>query len=284
MDYKRTIAFTKQMLHNLSGNAQIFLLSFFVISLGCQSIEVEEERSEQEYETKIDTKVSSDHLENDPVINPKLDERDDVLPQADLMETASLDIKDPARPPDTVLATVEGEEIILQDIYDEFDRMTPQQQIKLYRQQHKILEKLIHQKILIHTALEKGVKNTPLYQRRSAESTAFQDSQEKSLERIEDEVLIEVLLKKEVIRHINVSDEELIMLYEHYESDLPEDSGFSDIRPSLEQLIVSNHVDEYIDSLKETAALEINQTWKREKLQEAGEAPADISPGTQDIP
>jgi len=94
----------------------------------------------------------------------EVDPGDIELPAQEVPEPEEVDIEDPDREPDTVLATVEGEDIILQDLYDEFDRIPPQQQQHYQHQQPQMLEQIIQQMLLRDKAEEKEIDESEEYE------------------------------------------------------------------------------------------------------------------------
>ena len=189
--------------------------------------------------------------------------------EEDVHAPRDVDIEDPDRDPDTVLATVDGEEILLQDLYDEFARIPVHQQPQLEHQQHHLLEQMVQQQLLLQESKDKGIQETDTYQDIYEQ---FKDSP--AAEDLEDEVvvqsaLMEALLQKEVVEKAEISEEELRAIFQQYEQMMPEDADFEQMKPQLEQMVLRQHVNDYLQDLRSDAEIDIDEAWVEEKEEEA---------------
>ena len=184
-------------------------------------------------------------------------------------EAEEVDIADPERDPDFVLATVDGEDIKLRDLFDEFEDLPPGQQHYLQNRQHKLLEELIKKQLLLNKAIEEGLEETESFHRGVAELSASPESEDMSEMEIEESVLIETLLKKEVIRDLEITEDKLMRIFQQQEESLPAGSDFEEMKPILEQLLVRERIEDYTQQLDAEAEIEIDQNWLSEKLEEA---------------
>ncbi len=192
-------------------------------------------------------------------------------------EPEEIDIEDPDRAPDTVLATVNGEDILLQDLYDEFALYPPQHQQQIQHQQHRLLDDLIRQELLLQKAREKEIQESAAYKELIAELEASPEVvEELDREVIENYALTTALLDEEVLGELDFSDEELRALYDEYEHMMPEGTAFDEIKPQLEQMLEQQERQEkgarYVRELYEAAEVDVDQAWLEEKEQEGAEA------------
>ncbi len=196
----------------------------------------------------------------------------------EMPEPDPVDIEDPDRAPDTVLATVEGEDIILQDLYDEFDRIPPQQQQQLQHQQPLLLDEMIQQRLLREEAREQGVEDSEEYREMLRQ---FEDSPmaaELDEDEIKETAMIELLLQREVVEKVDISEEDLRESFDQYAQMMPEDADFEQMKPRLEQMMLQEHVTDYIQQIQEDSEVDINEGWLEEKEEEAMEAQPPMMP------
>ncbi len=200
-------------------------------------------------------------------------------------EPEEVDIEDPDREPDTVLAAVDGSEILLQDLYDEFARFPAPQQQQLQYQQHLLLDEMIQQQLLYAEAVEQGMEDTESYKALQEEIKAHPMAEELGEEYIRKYVLTAALLQEEVIERMEemeISDEDLRALFNQYQHMMPEDADFEEMKPQLEQILrhqrQADKIEEYIQDLYEESEIEIDEDWMEEKEQEAAEAAQPMMP------
>ncbi len=213
----------------------------------------------------------------------------DMLPPEEPMdepEIEEVDIEDPDRAPDTVLATVDGVDFVLQDIYDEFDAIPVQYHQQARYEQHRILENIIQQHLMIEKAREKEMDGTDTYSEmmeQFADSPAVEDMDEETFREI---VLMETLLQDEVVAKADISDEDLRELFEQYRQMMPEEITFEQIKPQLEQTLIQEYVEDYIQGLMDAADIERDEEWIEEKEEEALEArpPMMMPEGEMTVP
>lgn len=198
--------------------------------------------------------------------------------QEQLPDTEDVDIEDPDRDSETSLATVNGEEVTLQDLYDEFDRLPPQQQQQLQNQQPQLLEQIIQQKLLADKVREKEIQESRQYEEMLQQIEASPIAAEMDEEQMKESAMIEVLLQQEVVEKVDIQEEDVREAYEEYAQMMPEDAGYEQMKPQLEQILLQDHVINYIQQLTEDAEVEINEEWVAEKQQEALDASPPMMP------
>ncbi len=182
-----------------------------------------------------------------------------------------VDIKDPDRAPDTVLATVDGVDILLQDIYDEFAGIPVQYQPQARHEQHRLLEHIIQQQVLIEKAREKEIEDTDTYKEMVERFAEMPEADELGEEELKEIALMEALLEQEVLAKVEISDEELSELFEQYREMMPEDITLEQIKPQLEQMLIQGYVEEYLQELLDDAEIERDEDWIEEKKEAAEE-------------
>jgi len=200
------------------------------------------------------------------------------MPDLEMPEPEGVDIEDSDRAPDTVLATVGGEDIILQDLYDEFDRIPPQQQEQLQHQQPQLLEQMIQQRLLQEEAREKEVEESEEFKEMVRQLEASPMAAELGEDEIKESAMMETLIQREVVEKVDISEEELRETFEQYAQMMPEDADFEQMKPQLEQVVLHEHVMNYIEQLQDDGEVDINEDWVGEKEQEAMDARPPMMP------
>ncbi len=188
-------------------------------------------------------------------------------------EAEPVDITDPEREPDTVLATVGDEQILLQDLYDRFDQMQPREQQHFQYQLPQLLDSLVQTEVLTQKAAESGVEDTEEFSEIYQSIKAMPDAEQLDDQTIRQYAMIETLLKQEVIDQVEVSEDELQELYEQYKPMFGEDVSFEQVRPMLEQEAIMPYIEQYLAELEDEADVELDEEWRDEKMQEAPTAP-----------
>jgi|GEM_PF-6896951 len=254
----------------------IVTISFVIVAVLLMGCPGEDDPMEVEPEGQVDPAEPDQAQMPEP---EDIDPEELGLPgQEQLPDTEAVDIEDPDRDSETSLATVNGEEVTLQDLYDEFDRLPPQQQQQLQNQQPQLLEQIIQQKLLADKVREKEIQESRQYEEMLQQIEASPIAAEMDEEQMKESAMIEVLLQQEVVEKVDIQEEDVREAYEEYAQMMPEDASYEQMKPQLEQILLQDHVINYIQQLKEDAEVEINEEWVAEKQQEALDASPPMMP------
>jgi thioredoxin 1 len=158
---------------------------------------------------------------------------------------------------ETVLATVNAEEITLGELASSFDELPLQQRAAFERAKHEYLEELIVRKLLIQEARKLGIAETESYSQAISEHAPHPGHEE--------HVLVDLVLRKEVLDKVKVSEAELQGFYEEHKSELPGNLSLEEAKglllPSLEQQKQYEAVESYRANLRNKAAITRNTGW-----------------------
>jgi len=171
-----------------------------------------------------------------------------------------------------VLATVAGEPITLEQLGHELAGLPARYQATYERQKDGFLEELIVRKLLLLEAERNKVSELPEYDAAISEHADHPGHEE--------HVLIDVLLRTQVLNSVEVSDEDLRAFYDAHKDELPGNPSFEDARgmlgPSVLQQKQYEAVMTYIDSLKHGAdEVTRNQAWIEAQKTVAADNPLD---------
>jgi peptidyl-prolyl cis-trans isomerase C len=121
-----------------------------------------------------------------------------------LMAFAACSKKDSAKEGTTVLATIDGESITLEEFNRELDRIPMNMKMLVAGQDGKktYLDRLIVKRLILKEAKKEKVEGEKEFQDRLAE--------------IKDQLLIESILKKKVVTNVQIADDELTKYYESH--------------------------------------------------------------------
>ena len=160
-------------------------------------------------------------------------------------------------PPDTVLASVNGEEITVRDLEDALQGLPVQYRSQFDRQKEALLEELIARKLLLQQARSKGIAETEAYREAMGEHEAHPGHEE--------HYLIDVLLRREVLQKGTVTEEDIRGLYEELKDELPGQRSFEEVRDSLRSYVrqekQNKAIKAYIEQLREKATITRNTDW-----------------------
>lgn len=174
-------------------------------------------------------------------------------------------------PPDTVLATVNGEDIAVQDVEDALKGLPAQYRSDYERQKHEFLEELITRKLLLQEARRSKIAETEAYRTALGEHEAHPGHEE--------HVLIDVLVRREVLDKVKVTDAELRSFYEERKVELRGEPSFENVkdllRPSVEQQKRREAVESYVRCLRDKAAIVRNAEWIEKQKARAADNPLD---------
>jgi len=177
----------------------------------------------------------------------------------------------PSVPPDTVLATVNGEEITARELEETLRSLPEQYRAEFRRRKDALLDELITRKLLLQEAYTSGVPESEEYRRGMAEHEAHPGHEE--------HVLIDALLRRDVFGKGEVTDDDLRAFYEEYRDQLPGSPGFDDakelIRPSVRQQKEYEALEEYLAGLRERASITRNEEWIEAQKKLAADNPLD---------
>ncbi len=173
--------------------------------------------------------------------------------------------------PDTVLATVHGEAVTLEQLEGQLKNLSAQYRTMFERQKHEFLDELITRKLLVNEARRQRVSQTPEYDTAMAEHAAHPGHEE--------HVLVDVLLRTQVFRTVQVSDDDLRAFYEEHKAQLPGNPSFEEAKemlaPSVRQQKQYEAVMEYLESLRASAAITRNEAWVEAQKKLAADNPLD---------
>lgn len=187
-------------------------------------------------------------------------------------ELEEIEIIDADRSPDTVIATVDGKDIVLQDLYDRFEGLEAPDKHFFQYQQAQLLESLVKTELLLKKAAELNISESDAYLQTldSIKNMGPMHGLDEDL--LEEYALVETLITKEVFDNVEVDEEELRDIFEQYKPMLGEEVEFEEIESYLEREAVMPHVEKYIDDLLEDADVQMDEDWIAEKEEEAIEA------------
>lgn len=194
-------------------------------------------------------------------------ERESFSPDQTDTEGTSL-IEESDYSPETVLATVNSEDILFQDLYEEFNRLPPDEQNRLRNRLHKLLEEMIKKELIIQKAHEKDIVYSERYQQNAAELEASPEGDNMDDEEIKQTALIGTFIE-ELTSELSFPDEKLISFFEKHEHNMPENADYETLKPHIEQLLVNEYIEEYIQELDAEANIDVNHKWLAQKLEEA---------------
>ena len=150
-------------------------------------------------------------------------------------------------PKDTVLATVNGDEILLSDLKKELSTLPKSQQDAYAKSQHEFLESMISRQVLLQEAKQIKIGNT----------TQQQAGNEQEL--------LSALIKEKALSGISVQEEDLRSYYEQNKSQMPEGKSFEELKeqlwPFVWQLKKRQALDGYIKALRQDASISKNHEW-----------------------
>jgi thioredoxin 1 len=174
---------------------------------------------------------------------------------------------------ETVLATVEGEEITLGGLEDALEALPTEHRSEWEHQKDALLEELITRKLVLHDARRKGIAETEAYREAMGEHEAHPGHEE--------HVLIDVLLRREVVQKVTVTEEDLHGLYEELKDELPAQRSFEEVRDSLRSYVrqekQNKAVEAYIEQLREKATITRNTDWIAAQKAGAPDNPLDAA-------
>ncbi len=221
---------------------------------GCRSTDIEDYMEE---ENDIQTPEATEQVEED----------------AEQPQEPQYQIIDSERSPETVLATVQGEDILLQDLYDEFENIPEHQRPQVVAQQHRLLEAMIQQRLLIQKANEHNIQETETFQEMYEEFQAMPIARQLDDSDVKEAALMEALLEVEIIQQMDISQEQIQELYNQYQHMMPEEATIESLEPQLRRMIEGQYVEEYLQTLYLEADIDMNEEWLREK-EDAAQQPA----------
>jgi len=174
-------------------------------------------------------------------------------------------------PPETVLATVNGTPITLDDFNAAMQALPPEYQTQFVAERHIFLEELIVKELLLQEAKARKVAETEAYAQALTAHTPHPGHEEHTL--------ISVLLDNEVFSGIDISDAALRNFYDENKANLPDDQTFEDVKESLRQYLQQTlgraPLEDYIAGLKDGASIDLNLEWLELQQQAAADNPLD---------
>jgi len=173
--------------------------------------------------------------------------------------------------PEAVLATVNSDEITLEDLENALAQLQPQVRAEFARQKHTFLEELIARRLLLQEADRLRLAETAAYHEAATTGGAGANAHERAL--------IDVLLRGQVFDKVTVSDGDLRAFYEAHKAELPGQPAFEDakvrLRPSLTQQKQSEALQGYVAVLSEKASVTRNERWIAAQRETTADNPLD---------
>jgi thioredoxin 1 len=170
-----------------------------------------------------------------------------------------------------VIATVNAEKVTVGELEDALASLPAEYRSEFERQKDAFLEELITRKLLLQQARSQKINETDAYRNALREHEAHPGHEE--------HVLIDVLLRKEVLDKVEVSDADLRAFYEEYKDQLPGQPSFEQaremIRPSVLQQRQYEALEAYLAALKGKAAITRNAEWIETQKKAAADNPLD---------
>ena len=174
-------------------------------------------------------------------------------------------------PPDTVLATVNGEEITLAELESALEEMPQQYRSAFQKNRHGLLDQLIAREVLLQKAGEGDAAG-------EANEGTGDAGEDGDPQRSEDE-RISSLLQEQVLEGIEVSEQDVKDFYEKNKDQMPAGRSFEELEDSLRsyarQEKQSEAVDAYLKKLREDATITRNEEWIEAQKASAADNPLD---------
>jgi thioredoxin 1 len=174
-------------------------------------------------------------------------------------------------PPDTVLATVNGEEVTLTELESVLEEMPQQYRSAFRKNRHGLLNQLIAREVLLQKAHEGDAAGEA--------SEGTEDAGEGGDPQRSEDERISSLLQKEVLADIEVSEQDVKAFYEKNKDQMPAGRSFEELEDSLRsyarQEKQSEAVDAYLKKLREEATITRNEEWVEAQKAKAADNPLD---------
>ena len=156
-------------------------------------------------------------------------------------------------PKDTVLATVNGKTVTLEEFNKEFDNLPQRYKETFQNDKVAFLDELITRELLLQEATRQGIE-----QRDEIKGLIANDPGRKN------EILIQTLTKFEVQEKVKVSDKEMKGFYEQQKDEM-QGKSFAEVKDALEayllQMKQKDRLDEWIGELRAKAKITKNDKW-----------------------
>ncbi len=173
--------------------------------------------------------------------------------------------------PDTVLATVNGQQITLGELEKAFREMPEQYRTAFRNSQHELLEQLITRELLLQEARATNIAQAQEYRDAMGEHEAHPGHEE--------DVLIDVLLRREVFEKVRVTEDDLRRAYEELKDDLPDERSFEAVRDELRSYVrqekQNKALEAYLAKLRDAATITRNEDWLKAQKARAADNPLD---------
>ena len=173
--------------------------------------------------------------------------------------------------PEEVIATVNMEEITLAELGETLEQLPDRYRKTFERRKHDFLEELITRTLILQEADRLKINETEEYKQAIAADNTRTGHEE--------EVLINVLIQKEILAGIEVSDADLQEFYEQHKAELAGQPRFEDIKETLRSSALQQKqyqkMAEYLAKLKESAEITRNAVWIEAQQTIASDNPLD---------
>ena len=158
----------------------------------------------------------------------------------------------------TVLASVNGEEITLKDLQEVLSSLSQGQQQAYAKSRHELLESMIIRTVLVQEAERLQIQA-------EGGQSATEGGNGTASSGIRQEDLIQALFEQEVLQGVSVQEADLRRFYEDNKEQMPADSSFAEVkerlRPYVQQMEQQKVLKAYIDDLRQQASIRKNQGW-----------------------
>ncbi len=170
-----------------------------------------------------------------------------------------------------VLATVNGEKITVADLQSELEGMDEEFRSIYEEAKDELLEDMIARKVLLQEAKRLHVAETAVYKKALSEQAGGAER--------EDDALLSVLLKTQVLDQIQITEEELRSVYEQRGTGTAPEQDFDVIKESLRTYLLQQKQDEavreYVSKLRDDAEISRNEAWIEVQRAPAADNPLD---------
>jgi len=179
--------------------------------------------------------------------------------------------KDQQHPPQTVLATVNGEEVTLEQLQRALEELPPRQRSACENSKHDLLESLVIRRLLLQEAERLNVGQTDAYRQALAAMGQGPGAEERAL--------IDALLQEKVLSGLDITESRLRGYYEELKDEMPGSPSFEQardlVRSSALQQEQYRAFQNYVAELREKADVALNDEWIEAQKAAATDNPLD---------
>lgn len=167
----------------------------------------------------------------------------------------------PDWPPETVVASVEGNEITLEEVRRHRDGMLagmlPEEGIS----DAALLELIVRRRLLAEAARSREIEETEAYRRTLADFRDAPAAKWMTKDDLRRRALAETLLAQEVIEQIDIRPEDIKDMYEIFGPTLPEGTTLEEARPMFENRLKRQAVERYVRKKIDQRRVTFHEAW-----------------------